>query len=336
MRAVLLRKSGPPESLRVEEHPDPTPKPGEVLIRVKAIGVNFADVMARQGLYPEAPRRPYVPGYETSGDVAALGEGVTELRVGQRVLAYHLSGGYAEMVAAPADQVFPIADSIAYQSAVVLPLNYGTAYCALYRTGPVEPGMRVFIHAAAGGVGMAAVDFCRREGLEITGSAGSHLKRARLITEGVRHVVSSRRLHVDRLTRRLYDGPGYDIILDSVGGRRIRWDLRSLRPGGRVVSLGVGGMSGRGLLGALHFLLRTPRFSYLDLLRPSLAIHGLNMRWMLGDRRLMRSVMGDLIAKMEAGEIRPHPGRVMTLDEVGEAHRVLQSRGVVGKVVLRT
>lgn len=335
MRAVLFRKPGPPDSLRLEEHPDPTPGPGEVLVRVRAIGVNFTDVMARQGLNPEAPRPPYVMGHETSGDVEALGAGVTGLRVGQRVLAYHLTGGYAELVAVPAEQVFPIVDQVAYQSAVVLPLNYGTAYCALYRTGPVEPGMRVFIHAAAGGLGMAAVDFCRREGLEITGSAGSHLKRARLISEGVRHVVSSRRLHVDRFTRRLYGGPGYDIIVDSVGGRRIRWDLRSLRPGGRVVSVGVGGMSGRGILGAVLYLLRVPRFTFLDLLKPSIALHGVNMRWMMSDRPLMRRIMETLIRMAQAGEINPQPGRVLSLSEAAEAHRILQSRANVGKIVLR-
>lgn len=335
MRAALFRSPGPPESLRLEEHPDPTPGPGEVLIDVKAVGVNFTDVMARQGLNPEAARPPYVMGHETSGDVAALGEGVEGLRVGQRVLAYHLTGGYADRVVAPADQVFPIADSLAYQCAVVLPLNYGTAYCALYRTGPVEPGMRIFIHAAAGGLGMAAVDFCRREGLEITGSAGSHLKRARLISEGVRHVVASQRLHVDRFSRRLYGGPGYDIILDSVGGRRILWDLRSLRPGGRVVSVGVGGMSGRGILGAILYLLRVPRFTFLDLLKPSIALHGVNMRWMMQDRPLMRRILETLIGMAEKGEINPQPGRVLGLEEIGEAHRILQSRGNVGKIVLR-
>jgi NADPH:quinone reductase-like Zn-dependent oxidoreductase len=222
MRGVLLRHHGSPDSLRVETLPDPVPGAGEVLIDVRAAGVNFADVLARQGLYPEAPRYPYVPGYESAGTVMALGPGANGVRVGDRVVAYHVSGGYADRVAAAAERVFRIPDGLSFQSAVVLPLNYGTAYLSLYRTGPVEPGMRVFIHAAAGGVGLAAVDLGRRAGLEMTGAAGTHFKRARLIHAGVKHVVSSRYLRVDRVADSLYSGPAYDIVLDSVGGRFIR------------------------------------------------------------------------------------------------------------------
>jgi NADPH:quinone reductase-like Zn-dependent oxidoreductase len=335
MQAVSFLKPCPPEKLRPSGVPDPKPGPGEVLIDVRAIGVNFTDVLSRQGLNPEAPRPPYIPGHETSGDVLALGDGVPGLRVGQRVLAYHLSGGYAERIAVPAEQVIAIPESLAYQSAVVLPLNYGTAYVALYRTGPVEPGMRTFIHAAAGGVGMAAVDLARRAGLEISGAAGTHLKRARLIAEGVKHVVQSRRLKIARMSKRIYGGRGYDIILDSVGGPSIRDGLKALRPGGRVVSLGVSGISGRNLLGAVGYLLSAPRFSFLDLLKPSLGLFGVNMRELITNRQLMRTVLEDLVQLADAGEITPQPGRVMPLAEVGLAHRILQSRANVGKIVLR-
>lgn len=347
MRAVLLRKPGPPQSLRVDEVPDPTPGPGEVLIQVRAAGVNFTDVLSRQGLNPEALKPPFVLGHESSGDILALGPGVNGehggnglvgvrgLEVGQRVLAYHMSGGYAEKIVVPAEQVFPIPDALAYQCAVVLPLNYGTAYIALYRTGAVEPGMRVFIHAAAGGVGMAAVDLCRREGLEITGGAGTHLKRSRLIVEGVKHVVQSRHLSIRRLSRRVYGDRGYDIILDSVGGPTINDGLRALRPGGRVVTLGVGGISGNGFLGAIRYLLRVPRMTFIDLLKPSLGLYGVNMREMLANRPLMRKVLEELLAMAAEGEINPQPGRVMSLAEAGEAHRLLQSRTNVGKIVLR-
>ncbi|HYJ32825.1 MAG TPA: zinc-binding dehydrogenase [Candidatus Binatia bacterium] len=335
MRAVTLRRAGPPATLRVEEAPEPHPGPGEVLIQVQAAGVNFTDVLSRQGLNPEAPPRPFVLGHETSGDVIALGEGVDRFRVGQRVLAYHLTGGYAERIAVPAEQVIAIPDSLAYQCAATLPLNYGTAYVALYRTGPVEPGMRIFIHAAAGGVGMAAVDLARRAGLEMTGAAGTHFKRARLLSEGVKHVVQSRHLHIARLGQRIYGGRAYDIVLDSVGGPTIRDGLKSLRPGGRVVSLGVSGLSGKGVLGALSYLLRAPRFTFIDLLRPSLGLHGVNLRELIRNRALMRKVLEELVSLADLGEITPQPGRVMGLAEAGEAHRLLQSRANVGKIVLR-
>jgi len=316
--------------------PDPTPNPGEVLIQVRASGVNFADVLARQGLYPEAPHRPFIPGYETAGEVLALGEGVNDLHAGQRVLAYHKAGGYAERISVPAAQVLPIPDAIGLQSAVVLPLNYGTAYLALHRTGPLEPGMRLFLHAAAGGVGLATVDLARRAGLEIVGAASSHFKRERLQAEGVKHVVDSRKVRVDRVARDLYgkDG-GFDIVIDSVGGRSIGEGMRALRPGGRLVSCGIGGVSRRGLLGAAALLLSTKRLDPLGMLQKSRAFYGLNLLPLMRDPALVRRTLGELIRLAETREIHPEPGRVLPLAEAAQAHELLEHRRNVGKIVLR-
>jgi len=336
MRAVLLRRPGPPKSLRLEETPEPVAKPGEVLLQNKAAGVNFADVLARQGLYPDAPARPFIPGYESSGEILAVGEGVSGLRVGQRVLAFHRSGGYAERVSAPASNVIPIPDSLGSQSAVVLPLNYGTAYVALYRTGPVERGMRVFLHAAAGGVGLAVIDLARRAGLEVVGAASSHFKRERLQAEGVRHVVDSRKARVDRVARNLYGkGGGFDIVIDSVGGRSIGEGLRALKPGGRLVSCGVARMSKRGLFGALGLWLSTPRLDALRLLRQSRGFYGLNLGTLLRDQALVRKVLEELVRLTAMGEIHPEPGRVLPLADAGIAHHLLERRRNVGKIVLR-
>lgn len=335
MHAVYLRKSGPPESLKLEECATPAVGPHDVLIQVRAAGVNFTDVLSRQGLNPEAPKPPYILGHETAGDIIGVGENVAGLREGQRVLAFHANGGYAEKVAVPAGQVFPIPESIPYQSAVLLPLNYGTAYIALYRTGPVEAGMCIFIHAAAGGVGMAAVDLARRAGLEIVAGASTHFKRSRLIAEGVKHVIPSGRMRLHKVSKRLFGGPGFDIVLDSIGGRSIADGLRALKPGGRVVSTGVGQISNRGFLGAIAFFLRAPRLTYLDLLAPSRGLYGVNLKRLMEDTALARRVLETLVAWAAAGEIQPAPGRVMTLAEAGLAHRILESRGNVGKIVLR-
>lgn len=335
MQAILLRRTGAPRVLRLEEVPDPAPGAGELLVQVRAAGVNFADVAARQGLYPEAPRRPYVPGYESAGDVIALGPGVEGFRAGDRVLAYHLAGGYAQRVAVPAEQAVLLPDQVSFQSAVVLPVNYGTAFIALHRTGPVEQGMRIFIHAAAGGVGLAAVDLARLAGLEIVGAASTFYKRERLLAEGVKHVVPSRRVRVHRIARQLFGGKGFDIVLDSVGGPGIRSGLRALRPGGRLVTLGVSSMSGRGLPGALLFLLRAPRVPFLDLLRESRGLCGVNLRQLMGDRPLMRRILETLVLEAVGGGIRPEPGRVLPLEEAATAHELLESRTNVGKIVLR-
>lgn len=336
MRAVLLRRPGPPRSLHLEDAPEPVAGAGEVLLQNKAAGVNFADVLARQGLYPDAPHRPFIPGFESSGEVLALGEGVSGLRVGQRVLAFHKSGGYAERVSAPAVNVIPIPDSLGSQSAVVLPLNYGTAYVALYRTGPIEPGMKVYLHAAAGGVGLAVIDLARRAGLEVVGAASSHFKRERLQAEGLKHVVDSRRAHVDRVARDLYSREGgFDIVIDSVGGRSIREGLRALKPGGRLVSCGVAGLSRGGLIGALKLWLATPRLDPLRLLRESRGFYGLNLARLMRDPALVRRTLEELLAWTASGEIHPEPGRVMTLAQAGDAHHLLEHRRNVGKIVLR-
>lgn len=336
MRAVLLRRPGPAKNLRVEDAPDPVARPGEVLLQNRAAGVNFADVLARQGLYPDAPKGPFIPGFESSGEVLALGEGVNGFRIGQRVLAFHPSGGYAERVLAPAANVLAIPDSLGSQSAVVLPLNYGTAYVALYRTGPVEPGMRVFLHAAAGGVGLAVIDLARRAGLEVVGAAGSHFKRERLQAEGVKHVVDSRKAHVDRVAKQLYSREGgFDIVIDSVGGRSISEGMRALKPGGRLVSCGVAGISGRGILGALGLWFTTPRLNPLRLLRSSRGFYGLNLAPLLRDSALARRVLEELLRMTASGEIHPEAGRVMPLAEAGAAHSLLEERRNVGKIVLR-
>ncbi|HEY2923512.1 MAG TPA: zinc-binding dehydrogenase [Candidatus Eisenbacteria bacterium] len=332
----MLHRPGPPRNLRVEEIPDPVAGPGELLVEIKAAGVNFADVLARQGLYPEAPERPFIPGFESSGEVLALGEGANGFRIGQRVLAFHRAGGYAERIAVPAANVLAIPDSLSSQSAVVLPLNYGTAYVALHRTGPLEPGMRVFLHAAAGGVGLAVVDLARRAGLEVVGAASSHFKRERLQAEGVKHVVDSRRAHVDRVARNLYgkDG-GFDIVIDSIGGRSIGEGLRALRAGGRLVSCGVARISKRGILGALGLWLTTPRIDALRMLMWSRGFYGLNLAPLMRDPARARAILEELIALTASGEIHPEPGRVMPLADAGTAHQLLERRRNVGKIVLR-
>jgi len=228
------------------------------------------------------------------------------------------------------------ARTLGSQSAVVLPLNYGTAYVALYRTGPVEPGMRVFLHAAAGGVGLAVIDLARRAGLEVVGAASSHFKRERLQAEGVKHVVDSRRANVDRVARNLYSKEGgFDIVIDSVGGRSIGEGMRALRPGGRLVSCGVARLSRGGILGALGLWLSTPRFDPLRLLRSSRGFYGLNLAPLLRDPALARTILEELIRLTASGEIHPEPGRVMPLAEASTAHNLLERRRNVGKIVLR-
>src|SRR5277367_6750784 len=182
MRAIVITKHGGPGVLQVQERPDPVLGPGQVRIEVAAAGINFADVMARMGLYPDAPKTPCVVGYEVAGTILELGEGVEDLSHGQRVVAGTLFGGYASQAVVSAGNVLGLADGLSFEQGAAIPVNYATAWAGLIGYGNVQPGERVLIHAAAGGVGIAATQIARRAGAEVWGAAspGKHARIAEL------------------------------------------------------------------------------------------------------------------------------------------------------------
>src|SRR5881409_1787936 len=239
MRSVWITRTGPPEVLEVRDGPDPVPGPGQALVRVRASGVNFADVSARLGFYPDAPRRPCVVGYEVAGTVERLGAGVDgDLAVGRRVVALTRFGGYAEAVAVPAGQVFPMPERMSFEEAAAVPVNYLTAVLMLRHFGNVRAGDRVLVHAAAGGVGMAAIQLCRIAGADVIGTA-SAAKHALLREAGVAHAIDYRTEDFEAAVRRLTGGRGVDIVLDATGA--FRKSYRCLAPLGRLVCFGLSG-----------------------------------------------------------------------------------------------
>src|SRR6478736_1118197 len=171
MRAVVLTGTGGPEVLQVQEWPDPAVGPGELRIAVRAAGINFADTMARVGLYPDAPKPPCVLGYEVAGEVESVGEGVGEFSPGDRVMAGTRFGGQAELVSVPAAQAMALPERLSFEQGAAFPVNYGTAYAALILMGSVREGTRVLSHAAAGGVGISATQIARNVGVEIFGTS---------------------------------------------------------------------------------------------------------------------------------------------------------------------
>src|SRR3989442_3630996 len=202
MRSVWITRTGPPEALEVRDGPDPVPGPGQALVRVRATGVNFADVMARLGLYPDAPPRPCVVGYEVAGTVERLGPGADgALATGQRVIALTRFGGYAEAVAVPAAQLFPMPARMSFEEGAAIPVNYLTAVLMLRHFGNVKRGERVLVHAAAGGVGMAAIQLCKIAGAEVIGTA-SAAKHAQLREAGVAHAIDYRTQDFEAEVRR--------------------------------------------------------------------------------------------------------------------------------------
>src|SRR4051812_6297950 len=232
MRAVEIPRYGPPEVLHVIEGADPVAGAGQVLVDVAAAGVNFADTMARVGLYADAPKPPMVVGYEVAGTISAVGSGVDAARVGERVMAGTMFGGYASAGAGAAQDAIALADWLSFEQGAAIPVNYATAWAALIGYGSLRAGEKVLVHAAAGGVGIAATQIAKRFGAEVWGTAspGKHDAIRKL---GVDHAVDYRK-----------DGwweglPQFDLIMDAIGGRQFRRSYKMLRAGGRLVAFGA-------------------------------------------------------------------------------------------------
>ena len=337
----MLTGTGGFEVLQVQEHPDPSVGPGEVRIAVKASGINFADTMARVGLYPDAPKPPCVLGYEVAGVIESVGEGVGDHKVGDRVVAGTRFGGQAELVTVPAEQVLPLPDGLSFEQGAAFPVNYGTAYAALILMGSLRKGDRVLIHAAAGGVGISATQIARNVGAEIFGTA-SPSKHEAIRSQGVAHPIDYRSLDFEVETMRLTDGEGVDLIIDALGPTSFRKDYRLLRPGGRLVMYGLseGSKEGKRDIPAMLKSLAAmpiatmPWWKSLVVMNENKGVFGLNMlKWWDAEGSLDR-VVEPLMADLEAGRIDPVVAEAFPFERAGDAHKFIAERRNVGKVVL--
>jgi len=315
----------------VQEFPDPEP-PGaqHVTIDVRACGVNFADTMARVGFYPEAPKLPAVVGYEVSGVVAAVGDGVAGLAVGDRVMAGSHFGGYSERVVVSASDVVPLPERLTFEQGAAVPVNYSTAWAGLLRYGSLQPGERLLVHAAAGGVGIAATQIARTVGVEIHGTA-SPSKHEQILGFGVDHAHDYTRHGWEKGL------PPFDLVMDAVGGKSFRTSYDLLRPGGRLVAFGASGvMSGekRNLVAAASTALRMPRFNMIKQMSESKAVIGLNMLALWDSAGTLEPWIGPLSTMLDDGTIEPVVAEAVPFDRAPEAHRILAERRNIGKVVL--
>ena len=331
MRAVVITRHGGLKALEVQERPEPACGPGEVRIEVRAAGVNFADLLARQGLYADAPPPPVVVGYEVAGTVAEAGEGVEDRAVGERVLAATRFGGYAEQVVVPAEDAQPLPDWLSFEQGAAVPVNYATAWAALFTSANLQKGERVLVHAAAGGVGIAATQLAARDGAELWGTA-SPAKHAAIREFGIEHPVDYTHPQWDR------DLPAFDVVLDAIGGRSFRRSYRLLRPGGRLVAYGASSvMSGekRNLLKAAPEALPMVRgFDLIKQMSDSKAVIGLNMLRLWDDRGSLEPWLTPLRPLLEGGELKPVVHEAVPFARAADAHRILMERRNVGKVVL--
>ncbi len=341
MRAVVLTGTGGPEVLQVQERPDPSVGAGEIRIAVRAAGINFADTLARIGLYPDAPKIPCVLGYEVAGEVESVGEGVDDWKLGDRVVAGTRFGGQAELVTVPAAQALPLPDRLSFEQGAAFPVNYGTAYAALVLMGGMRKGDRVLIHAAGGGVGISATQIASNAGAEIFGTA-SPGKHDAIRTQGVDHAIDYRSQDFEAEVMRITNGEGVDLVMDALGPTSFRKDYRLLRSGGRMVMYGLSENSNNGvrsLPATLKSMARMPLatmpwWKSLFLMNENKGVFGLNMlSWWDREGNLDR-VTEPLLADLEAGRLEPVVAEAFPFDRAGEAHEFIAQRRNVGKVVL--
>ncbi len=331
MRAVVITEHGPPEVLKTQDRPDPAPGEGEVLIDVQAAGINFADLMARIGLYPDAPKPPCVVGYEVAGTIAELGpETDHNLAKGQRVVAPTRFGGYAERAVARADGVVALPEAMSFETGAAIPINYATAWEALARAANLHPGERVLIHAAAGGVGIAATQIAKRTGAEVWGTA-SPAKHEAIRGFGVDHPIDYTSAGWER------NVPPVDVVMDALGGASFRRSYNLLRAGGRLVCFGASGVvSGekRNLLSAAKTAVRMPRFNLIKQMSQSKTVIGLNVLTIWDEFQSASRWTGALQELLADGTIKPVVAQAFSFEHAPDAHRFITERKNVGKVVL--
>jgi NADPH:quinone reductase-like Zn-dependent oxidoreductase len=334
VKQLVIPRYGPPEVLDVREAPDPPVDPGTVRIRVHAAGINFSDLLARQGLYPDAPKPPCTVGYEVAGVVDAVADGVTTARRGDPVVATTRFGGQSELVVVRAASVFPLPPGWSVEQGAAFPVVYLTAHHMLVRVAAAQRGETVLVHAAAGGVGLAVAELARILGLRVLGlaSAGKH----EVLREyGVEPFDGRDPLWFEAVQAAA--PRGVDVVLDPIGGDSWRHSYRLLAPAGRLVCYGASVLSdggGRNVLKTLWRVLRFPRFGPLALMNDNRSVAGVNLGHLWNERTVLDPQITSLLAYARAGKLTPRVDRAFPLADAAAAHRYIHERRNVGKVVL--
>lgn len=334
-RRINLHRFGPPSVMKPETFDLAPPGPGEVQVEVAFIGINFADLMQRMGLYQAAPKKPFVPGFEVSGKVVALGDGVKDVKVGQEVAAVTRFGAYATHLNTPVENLFPL-DGLSLEEAAAFPTVYLTAWEALVGMARARKGDKVLVHSGAGGVGLAAVGIAKHLGCEVYATAGSPDKVALLEKEyGVAKAFDYR---AGPWREALEDvGGKMDIVLEPGGPERLRESMRATAPRGHVVVYGMQEVSPTGRRNPLAILkvLRNAKLPLLSLVPKSISVSAFHLLYMWSKGVDLRASADDLLKLIGKDKIpRPHVDRIFDFDDAPAAHQYIHDRRNVGKVLL--
>ena len=335
MRKVVYPKVGGVDSIQIVEAQDPIPSKGEVCVRIHRAGINFADLMMRQGLYGSNPDYPFTPGYEAAGEILSIGEGVDGLSEGQRVLAMTGFGGYSEMVCLDSNRIIPLPDSVSFDQAAALPVTYGTAYHMLVYLGNLSEGDTVLVHHAAGGVGTAVAQICQAYGVSKVIGTASAPKKEFVESLGM-HFVDSKSEDFVSVCKSLTDGKGVNHAIDPVGGKHLMRSYKALCRGGKLYCFGASSAvkgEKRSVATAMSMWATTPKFDPLKMMRSNKAVFGVHMG-LLDDESIFKGHLEALSDMLLKGKIDPIIDSVWRFEQVSEAQKHMHDRKNRGKILL--
>lgn len=330
---VLIQHGKASRAFEIREAPLPVPAPGEVLIRTEASGLNYADVMARLGLYRDAPPLPSVLGYDVCGRVESVGEGVTTLSPGQRVVAMTRFGGYAEYVCANALATAVISEDMEPERATALATQYCTAWHAACEMVNLKPGDRVLVSAAAGGVGTALVQIAHNSGCEVFAMVGSDAKANLVKSLGASVVINYKKENPWQEIRR-NGGKGPDVVFDSLGGSFVKNGIKELNKGGKMVCFGGAQMAAASnIFAKIQYGLSFGFYHPAQLMMQSKALIGVNMLRIADHRpEAIQRALSAVISDVTAGHLRPVEGTLYSVEDAAKAHEFLESGNSTGKI----
>lgn len=337
MRAVWLTSHAGPAAFQVRESPDPTPGPGQLRVRIRAAGVNFAELMASQGLYPDAPPAPCVLGYEAAGTIDAVGQSLDQGLIGRRVLALTHFGAHSDVVCVDPRQTLAMPDLMTFEEGASLPVNYVTAYHMLFHVSNLRSGESVLVHMAAGGVGIAALQLCRTVPSVIAFGTASAQKHEVIRANGCTHPIDYHAADYVAEIRRLSGGLGVDIALDALGGDNFCKDYGLLKPAGRLICFGFANLvrgPKRNLFHVFGQLRSLPKFDPMKLMSDNRAVAGVNTLHLFSVPDLLTGELREVVRLYEEGKVKPIVDRVVPFADAPAAFRHLQEGRNVGKIVL--
>jgi len=337
MKAIFLTKKGDPTAaFEIRETPKPICGTDDVLIKVECFGLNYADVMARNGLYGDAPKMPSVLGYEVVGKIEEAGINVDKNYIGKRVVAFTRFGGYAEFAVTNKNAFSEIGDMDAGEACCIA-VQFATAYFMAYEQTNLFPGDKVLIHAGAGGVGTALIQLCKLKGCMVIATAGSDEKLAYMKNLGADEVINYRKSDYTEVIIKKYGAEKLDATFNPIAGSTFKKDLKLIGSGGRVILFGGSERSGKkfGIFSSLNFVFKMRLVIPIVLMMKSKSIIGINML-KVGDNKpeALARALRNCAQMVKQGQLKAHVGARFKVDEIGKAHALLESRNSVGKIVV--